>query len=83
VQDAEHFAGEHLLAELWPEPVSPETQEREARKAELAEQLHLMRDDTQDVNTRLEAAEAALRITESLQVTVILTRYSNSLDPTP
>jgi hypothetical protein len=73
-------AGEHLLTQLWPAAKSTapvETCEREGHETKLADLLRIMRDEGQDVKTRIEAAEEALRIKDAQVVTVNIVKYGD------
>jgi hypothetical protein len=74
-------AGEHLLAQLWPAdnaPDSVETCEHAKRETELADLLRTMRDESQDIKTRMEAAEGALRIKDAQSLTINIVKYAGA-----
>lgn len=68
-------AAEDLLARLWP----PEKVQDPPASLEtgLADLLRTMRDESLDVQTRIKAAEAALRIKDAQSLTIEIVRYAD------
>jgi hypothetical protein len=76
-------AGSHLLAQLWPAHNAPdpvETCEHAKRETELADLLRTMRDESQDIKARIEAAEGALRIKDAQSISINLVKYAKGQD---
>jgi hypothetical protein len=77
-------AGEHLLAQLWPADNAPDSVEKTCehakRETELADLLRTMRDESQDIKVRIEAAEGALRIKDAQSLTINIVKYAKGQD---
>jgi hypothetical protein len=73
-------AGEHLLAELWPADKAP-PDIAASRETELADLLRIMRDESRDIKTRIEAAEGALRIKDAQSLTINIVKYADAQIP--
>jgi hypothetical protein len=79
-------AGGHLLAELWPadkaaDPAETCEQAGASREADLADFLSTMRDESQDIKTRIAAAEGALRIKDDQSITINIVKYAGGGQP--
>jgi hypothetical protein len=75
--------GSHLLAELWPadkaaDPAETCEQAGASREADLADLLGTMRDESQDIKTRIEAAEGALRIKDAQSITINIVKFADT-----
>lgn len=73
-------AGEHLLSELWPADKAPAASEHVRRETDLADLLRTMREESQDIKTRIQAAEGALRIKDAQSLTINIVKYGAKAD---